>query len=467
MVAASARADLYQAAEAVQKQDLPRAFQLYHELAQLGHVLSQEIVAGMYVNGEGTKRDNVLGYGWAKLALEAGSASETAKSIVQQIEPHLTDAARARIEDLRAKFGSETLRASLLPEIPPLVEKKKPDETAKKKKSKKAAKAADADAAPKARCTMRAPADPSLYYPPDLRVKGIQGVALVQARVLPDGSARNPEVWYSFPVDAFDQSARAVALHSHYSSTAAEGEPPCRMLIKVRYSTPTVKNEPIKEGPKLRALAETGDPRSQVAYGILISTFSGVGRDDDRPVDWFVKASQAGIPVGQYLLARQLESGSGVKQDLAKARRWYEMAARSGSLSAIVALAQFEFRQEGDPDARARGVNLLRRAAASKDWLAQFYLAALQASDTGAPWYDPANALRTMDEIKAMFDYDPAASEIRAAAYAATGDFERARNAQRRAIRQAHANRWDDATMRSRLETYEAGKVWSGDLIAF
>jgi hypothetical protein len=60
----AARADLYSAAEAAEAKDFARAFELYRELAELGHAESQEMIAAMYVNGEGVKRDNVLGYAW-------------------------------------------------------------------------------------------------------------------------------------------------------------------------------------------------------------------------------------------------------------------------------------------------------------------------------------------------------------------------------------------------------------------
>ena len=72
MAGGAAHADLYQAIAAADKQDYARAFELYRELAELGHPEAQENLAVMYVNGEGVQRDNVLGYAWAKLALDNG-----------------------------------------------------------------------------------------------------------------------------------------------------------------------------------------------------------------------------------------------------------------------------------------------------------------------------------------------------------------------------------------------------------
>ena len=53
----------------------------------------------MYVNGEGVKRDNVLGYAWAAIAQENGGG-EAAAGIIAQLEPHLNAAARGRVAEV-------------------------------------------------------------------------------------------------------------------------------------------------------------------------------------------------------------------------------------------------------------------------------------------------------------------------------------------------------------------------------
>src|SRR6185295_14256446 len=80
-------ADLYSAMAAAEKQDYAGAFEQFRELAEMGHPVAQENLAVMYVNGEGVKRDNVLGYAWAAISLENGGG-DGAKSIVAQLEPH-------------------------------------------------------------------------------------------------------------------------------------------------------------------------------------------------------------------------------------------------------------------------------------------------------------------------------------------------------------------------------------------
>jgi TPR repeat protein len=88
-----ARADFQSAEAAYANKDFDRAFEGYRELAELGHRPSQENLAVMYVSGEGTRRDNVLGYAWARIAKEQGD-SQAVTGIVMQLEPHMNDASR-------------------------------------------------------------------------------------------------------------------------------------------------------------------------------------------------------------------------------------------------------------------------------------------------------------------------------------------------------------------------------------
>src|SRR5262245_21958637 len=88
VLAAPVRADVYDACRAYGQKDFPRAFEKFRELAELGQVESQEFLVDMYVRGEGTERNNVLAYAWAKIAKENGS--KNAHLVIDQLEPHLT-----------------------------------------------------------------------------------------------------------------------------------------------------------------------------------------------------------------------------------------------------------------------------------------------------------------------------------------------------------------------------------------
>lgn len=448
------RADIYQAAAALQKQDLPRAFNLYRELAELGHGGAQENLAIMYVNGEGVARDNVLGYAWAKLALENG-AGDAARAIVSQIEPHLKEASRARVTAIEARFGRDALQNRILPVL------KTPAEVG--------AATPSGDSA----CRMRSPADPDLFYPIGAKQRGISGTVLIEARVRPDGSSRTPRVWYSFPADTFDAAGRAVALSSHYGPKIENGAAvECSILFKVKFRTrgggPDIVNpETRKLTADLKAQALAGDPTSQVAYGVILSVYGELNKDNEKVDPWFVKAAQAGIPSAQYLVALQLLKGSGCQQDEVKGRFWLELAANAGSVDAQSVLASHLLRDGTDAASRDQGFEWLQRAASSSHREAKFLFASLLVSWPDASRRDPAKALALLAEVRDTFDYDPAFHEMRAAALAAQGDFPSAINVQERALGMARKLRWDTAREKTRLEAYEQGQLADGELISF
>lgn len=452
--APAARADLYQAAEALQKHDLPRAFSLYRELAELGHGGAQENLAIMYVNGEGVARDNVLGYAWAKLALDNG-AGDAAKAIVSQIEPHLKEAARARVADIEAQFGRESLLKRILPVPMPA--------------AKKAADMPSGDTA----CRMKAPADPNLFYPEAAKRQNVSGSVLVEAEVRADGSARTPRVWYSFPAEAFDAPGRAVALSSQYWPKKENGKPvACSILFKVKFRTKganggvdTPDSRKMVAGVKAKALA--GDPASQFNYGVILSMLSEFNKDDEQPEDWFLRSGQAGFPPAQYLVALRLLHGSACVKDEAKGRFWLERAANAGSVDAQTVLAVLLLRAGADATSRDQGFDWLERAASSSHREAKVKFASLLVGWPDPSRRDPAHALALLGEVRDTFEYDPAFHEIRAAALAALGDFKAAINAQQRAISMARKLDWDTNRERVRLEAYETGQLADAELISF
>src|SRR5437870_307520 len=99
LVAAVAHADLAGARKAYAAKDFEGAFQQYLEIATLGNLPAQENLAAMYVDGEGVTRDNVLGYAWAVIARENGG-NAAMQNIIDQLQPHLDDKARARVKQV-------------------------------------------------------------------------------------------------------------------------------------------------------------------------------------------------------------------------------------------------------------------------------------------------------------------------------------------------------------------------------
>jgi TonB family protein len=444
------RADLYSASAAAEKKDFARAFELYGELAQIGLPEAQENLAVMYVNGEGVKRDNVLGYAWAAIALENGGG-EAAKGIVAQLEPHLTTAARSRVAEVQARFGKASLEERLLPKV------YVPGMHAGKQ------------------CEMRVPANPDTYYPYDAKIQMVSGTVMVEATVAPDGRARNARVWYSLPAKVFDEAGRRVAMNNIYTPPRENGVPvTCTMRFKVRFRV-TYGNggggddEQKKVLADVRTKAESGDPRSQLTYGLLLDMRDDMNVSHERPLSWFLKSAQAGVATAQYLVGMNCLAAApwAGENESTKGLAWLQMAVDAGQIDAQVAMANYLLRSQPGADSFSKALGLVEKAAASDSRDGKYYLAALLATGEDAARRDPKRALELISTMKDEFEFDPTFYEIRAAAEAMLGDFEAAQKDQKTAVSRARKYGWNLADQQARLASYQASKPWTGNLFAY
>jgi TonB family protein len=443
----TSRADLYTAAAASERKEFERAFELYRELAELGQPEAQENLAAMYVNGEGVKRDNVLGYAWAAIAKEGGGG-DAAASIIAQLEPHLNAAARSRVAEVRARFGKAALQERLLP---------KPYDPAAKSKGA---------------CSMRRATNPDASYPREAKRQGIPGSVIVDVTVAPDGSARNVRVWNSFPVGTFDEVGRRVAFSSVYTPPIENGVAvPCRIRFKVKFGINDEVSNGLRGGQhklvrEARARAEEGDPRSQLSYGLALEMGQRPIDKNNLPIEWYVKAAQGGIPAARYLVGRHLLAAAdgGLEPDHSKGIAWLQMAADVGQPDAQTLLANYLLRK--DPEhASGKAQDLLEKAAASGHRDGKFYLAGVLATGPDAARRDPRRALDLLEQVRGELDFDPAFFEVRAAAHAMLGDFTEAQNDQKKALLKATNFGWDTKDQKARLENYTASKPWTGNLL--
>jgi uncharacterized protein len=446
----AAHADLYAAAKAVDDKDLTRAFELYRELAELGHTESQETLAAMYVNGEGVKRDNVLGYAWAAIARENGGG-EIAASIVTQLEPHLKAAARTRVAEVQARFGKAALQERLLP-TPPAPARVRTAERS---------------------CEMKIPANPSHFFPSEAQKQGISGTVLVEATVAPDGRARNARIVYSLPASIFDEAARRVALSNAYTAPRVDGvATACTIRFRVNFSAGNGDGGNAAQKKflaQVRDKARAGDPRSQLVYGLLLELRRDMNIKQERPMDWFVKAAQGGVASAQFLVGMHCLAAVnwGIEKNESKGLTWLQMAVDAGQAEAQNALANYLLRGKPDTAAVAKAQSLLEKAAASGNRDAKYFLAALLAAAPEPAQRDPRRALDLLTEVSGELDFDPTFFEIRAAANAQLGDFAEAQENQTTALQRAKKLGWDSTDQRARLETYAASKPWAGNLFAY
>lgn len=446
--AVPAHADLAGAQTAYAAKDYARAFGLFREIAELGNLTAQENIAAMYVDGEGVNRDNAMGYAWALIARENGG-NAAMKNIIDQLQPHMNDAERARIAEITATFGAAALKERLLPEPP--TDPSKPREGPA--------------------CKITRPRNPDDFYPKYARKNGISGTVLVESVVMADGRVHVPHVLYSLPAGIFDEAARAHSFASTFSATPTTGiGAQCVIRYKIRFRAfhSSEDRNMTDAFKKFKPLAEAGDPEAQMYYGLLMSDrVTGFEADHDSN-EWILKAAQAGIPYAQYLIGVQelMRSRHASKARIDKGLAWLRLSAAGGQADAKAVLANYILDHQPDAAANAQVMAWLEDAARAQHRDGILYLAGLLATGPDPARRDPARALTLLDGIALQVQWDPASYEARAAAQAQLGDFEAAQREQKRALKQAGDLGWDKAPLQARLAGYEKGQTWVGNLFA-
>lgn len=439
LLSPAAWADLFTAQLAYDKGDYQRAFHDYRELAELGQPVAQFNLAIMYAKGMGISQSDIHAYAWASLAVENGQPG--AKSLADKLRSQLAPGSEKIADDIAAPYRRAALETRLMPKI-------------------------EDDQGTAGQCRPVKIAMPT--YPLSASFGGIQGNVLAEFTVMPDGSGRNPRIVYS-PVDAFDEPARWSVLHTRFA-VRATGERAIHCHLLYRFAA---QNQTAASYPQLEAFveaahkkAEMGDTSSEYLYGMMLAGFPQLGHRDTDALPWFLKAAQKGQRQAQYAVGSSLLFGRGCRCEETKAEIWLRKAAEADEPHAQVALAEFALR--GTPDAAGiqKAKLWLERAAASGNHDGMLYLSALLAATSAEQLRDPARALTLLDKVRKDLGGDPIEFDIRAAALAASGQFGKAVDSEKKALSTAHELNWDLTALNERLARYQSAQPWHGNLLA-
>lgn len=447
-LAPPAAADLYSASGEYKKGDYAHALPDYLALAQLGEPQAQFNVAVMYWKGQGAAQSDIHAYAWAMLAAQSGDAK--ARKLADEIRPRLAPGSERIAGWITAPYTSAALSQRLMP--------------APVSKTLKASMEYR-----KGLQTCRPASIYSWAYPEDAAHKGIQGDVFVAFTVRPDGRARNPRVILEVPEGVFGDASRKGILRETFAPLpGGSGAIPC--VIFLRYV-----DRPMPVGylhlnsyvGQLRKLANTGDPNSQLLYGMALVGLPQLKQSSAAGLPWFVKAAQAGLPLAQFEVGFSLLSGIDCRPEEGKAIEWLRMAADQNEPNAEVTLAMGALRGSAGFGDAAQARRWLEKAAAQGNHEGELYLSALLAAAPDPHLRDPHRALELLQKAFDELEDDPTPFDIQAAAQAAEGDFPSAVKSEKKAIRSAHFLGWDLSPLQARLAAYQAHKPWYGDLVGF
>lgn len=435
----SASAGYSEGAEAYQKGDFRRAFDEFESLAKLGHPQSQYILGVMYYRGEGANKNSLLGFGWMKLAAEAGHAK--AKELLPKLRADMIDEGVAAAERLVAAFTPSALNERLMPRILP-------------------------------NCDYQSMTAPKVLKakPPEYsraaRRSGISGSVMAELTIAADGSVRDTRIVRAFPPNVFEDSVLRAAPGWKFEPALKDGVPTTAFhAVTITFDldggAPRKLHDLVKD---IESKAQDGDAVSQYIYAAVIAGHPDFKKPWSDALPWITKSAQAGLAQAQFELGQSLWVGRGCEEDPVKAVHWLQLAAQQDEPNAQVSLARIAL-TPGPTFEADKALFWLRRAAEHDHKHARKYLAAILAASSDAKIRNPKQALELLKKIETGDHDEPTTREIRAAAFANSGDFKGAVHWQKAALKRAKSLGLDTLPLEQRLETYNAQQPWYGSLV--
>jgi TonB family protein len=438
-----AHGDYPTAVRAYQNKDYEKAYVEYRNLAELGHTDSQYAIGYMYHLGQGVTQNDMLAYGWIRLAADAGNAP--AKALEPRIRAEMDEESVERARSILDRYSPFALQSRLLPRVIEDCEY--------------------CNAIPPQHSFGTMP-----EYPASALSRGISGFVVLEFLIAADGTVRDMRVIDAFPTGFFESSARAVASKWKFDPAVRDGKPfstwaeSC-VIYKIA-GFPPLTNKSAQRLAKLQDLAELGDPNAQFVYGLLLAGHPQLSKPWSEVLPRMIRAAQGGSAAAQFRVAQSLLRGRGCESDSAKAKEWLLRSAQQDFPDAQVDLGRLALMTGANYDPK-QGVFWLERAAQGNSIKSKKYLAAVLAASPEESLRDAPRALALADAVLKEERGDTLAHEVRAAALASLGKFTVAAVAQTEALKLAKKRGWNLAEIKQRLATYQSGKPWYGDLLTF
>jgi TPR repeat protein len=106
----------------------------------------------------------------------------------------------------------------------------------------------------------------------------------------------------------------------------------------------------------VESMAEEGQPLAQHFLGWHYHKGLGIEQNDEKAVEWWLRAAEQGLTQSQQGLGWAFEHGRGVRRDYVEAYRWYARAVAAGDEDARDNLFELAGRLSPEAIKRAEGL---------------------------------------------------------------------------------------------------------------
>ena len=412
------RADFNSAIDAYGSGNFESAFNQFMSMASVGEKRSQFNLGVMYYQGQYVPKDINKAYAWLKLATDGEIFIKSEKDTFEIVRAEIKDLepAENEYEIISKQYSTQVIINKLYPEIVQPTN---------------------------GNSFLAIPVDiVQPKYPKQAAMRGVQGWTRFRFDVDAHGVPRNIQLIEAVPKRTFEKNSRkAISKWRFLAALDMNGNPApqSNLLYTMQFMISGAPPIELKEGiyETNMEFAKKGDLQAQYNIGFWEKKLD-VSKGKENPNEWFLKAAVQGHPHAQYELGKSLIFGNGCIQDKAKGVEWLTRSAHNGQtdakqLLAIVATKVKTLDSHKEAIALLKDVDEKHLSATTK--LNYAWLLAT------SPFKEVADPKKSLDIVNSMsritFNDDITLYEIKAAAYAAMGKFEKARSYQEDALEEA------------------------------
>jgi TPR repeat protein len=236
-------------------------------------------------------------------------------------------------------------------------------------------------------------------------------VIVVSLAVSADIGSPGARASEAFHADSAAQTEPDTATRERLVRTATAGDPRAQLALGVLYDTGAgVLQDPVVAVGWFRKAAEQQLPEAEFQLGLAYALGRGVAPSDREAAEWFLKAGEQGLARAQYMAGLAYQAGKGVYRDVLAGIDWQRKAAAQGFAPAQFAVG-ITFRPTTEGMSIAGTIDLMRKAAAQGWAPAQLRLGKMLVMADDLPLADPTTAL-TRDYVEAYVWFDVCARRL-------------------------------------------------------